>query len=66
MTKDNLNSEYKTCANMIKYMVIHNVYLMHVLNKLDLFLESEKKVEEAGGQCGIAYYVTGIIAFLCV
>ncbi len=38
MTKNNLWSEYKTCAIMIKYIIIHNVYLMNVLNKLCLDL----------------------------
>ena len=65
MTKDNLNSEYKTCANMINTGSYTTYIFMHVLNKLDLFLENLKKVEEAGGQCRIAFYVTGIMHF-CV
>lgn len=57
MTKHNLNSEYKTCANMIKYIIIHNIYLMNVLNKLCLGFWNLKKAEfeEAGSQCWIAF-----------
>lgn len=35
-TKNNLKSKYKTCLNMIMYFIIHNIYLMNVLNKLCL------------------------------
>jgi len=64
MTKNTLKSEYKTCANMIKYIIIHNVYhLMNALNKLCLDfwigrVESRKQAASVG-----LLYVRGIIAF---
>lgn len=64
MTKNNLKSKYKTCANMIKHIIIHILYLMNVLNKLCLdFLESEKaELRKQAASVGLLY-VIGIIAF---
>lgn len=65
MTKNNLRSEYKICANMIKYIIIHNVYLMNVLNKLclDFFWESEKVVLRKQAASVGLLYIIGLIAF---
>lgn len=68
MTKNNL-SEYKTHDNMIKYITIHIVYLMDVLNKLCLNVWYLKNgwAKEGGGQfSGLLYIITGIIAFQVV
>ena len=60
MTKNNLKSEYKTCANMIKYIIIHNVYLMNVLNKLclDIFFfgrSGKAELRKQAASVGLLY-----------
>lgn len=66
MTRNNLKREYKTCANMIKYIIIHNIYLVNVLNKLcvEIFLESEQaELRKQTASVGLLYII-GIIAFV--
>lgn len=64
MAKNNLRVNTKR-DKMIKYVTIHNVYLMNVLNKLcfDFFLGSESRKQAAS--VGLLYII-GIIAFLFV
>lgn len=63
MTK-NILTEYKTCDIMIKYITVHVIYLMNVLNKLCLYLWGSEKSELRRRAAGTGLlYVTGIIAF---
>lgn len=67
MTRNTLE-EYKTCANMIKYIIVHDVYhLMNVYNKLCLDFWDLKRLSRRKQAASVGLlYIIRIIAFHCV